>query len=288
MSEDGFPTRLAAVMKALSLSQGRLSVALAVDKSVISRWLSGARRPTANNLAALTQLVAGRAPGFSMHDWELPPDALVRRVRQVGAGDIPQNLREWLALPQLATVSPDAVGAARAVEGLWRSTGPMVGSIDEYGLSYSLLSANEDGSLRVESGFYSMRSLGWSLPVGHQYFGCLTGIDGYHTFSVFNRRPDPILDVMDGLLLGCTVERGGTPIAIPAVMERIEDLSGDLARDRERLDELCALDPVRTAGEIPEDVRRRLFSNVEANRATNAPSPFLIMPALGSLARGRR
>src|ERR1043165_8583248 len=130
-----FATRLAYVMKALSLSQGRLSAALGVDKSVVSRWGSGARRPAANNLAALTTLVAERAPGFSMHDWDLAPEALARRL---GAGaatalpDIPQNLREWLSWPQVSTISPDAMAAAKAVEGIWRSTGPMIGSIDEY------------------------------------------------------------------------------------------------------------------------------------------------------------
>ena len=41
MAGGDFPSRLLLALKALSISRGRLAVELAVDKSVISRWLSG-------------------------------------------------------------------------------------------------------------------------------------------------------------------------------------------------------------------------------------------------------
>jgi transcriptional regulator with XRE-family HTH domain len=291
-----FRDKLAYVMKALSISRGRLSSDLGLDKSVVSRWLSGTRMPSANNLAALTGLIGGHAPGFTMHDWDLPLGGLGARLGVAGAAKpgeaprtqvLPQNFQEWLALPKVADAAAASGEAARAAAGFWRSTAPRGGQPEQYSLSFSMLSANPDGTLRVESGFFTMRSLGWAVPVGHQFFGCLTGIDGYFAFSIFNRSPLPILDVMDGILLACRADNAGMPIAIPLVMERIEDLSGDPGRDALRLTELLATNPLVSAADVAEPVRRRLMSNVEENRAASTPSPFLTMPALTSLARGR-
>ena len=80
MSAGDFPARLLLVLKALSISRGRLASELAVDKSVISRWLSGGQAPSGENLANLTALVASRRPGFTLLDWEAEPEDLAARL----------------------------------------------------------------------------------------------------------------------------------------------------------------------------------------------------------------
>lgn len=65
-----FADKLTFLTKALSISRGQIGNALAVDKSVVSRWLSGARQPTAHNMAKLTVLVARSVPGFTALDWD--------------------------------------------------------------------------------------------------------------------------------------------------------------------------------------------------------------------------
>ena len=70
MTGGEFSSRLLLALKALSLSRGRLAVEMAVDKSAISRWLSGSHVPSGHNLANLTAIVASRRPGFTLLDCE--------------------------------------------------------------------------------------------------------------------------------------------------------------------------------------------------------------------------
>ena len=54
-----FAAKLDLVLRALSLSRGRLAAALGVDKSLVGRWTSGAVTPSDHNLSRLTQFVPG-------------------------------------------------------------------------------------------------------------------------------------------------------------------------------------------------------------------------------------
>lgn len=73
MSEaNEFGGRLALALKASNMSRAQLSAALAVDKSVISRWLSGQVRPSSYNVARISTLLANIRPGFNMTLWTAP------------------------------------------------------------------------------------------------------------------------------------------------------------------------------------------------------------------------
>src|ERR1700751_5269963 len=69
MSES-FAAKFALVLKALSISRGRLAADLGVDKSVVGRWVTGAVKPSSHNLSSLTALIAGGVRGFKMLDWD--------------------------------------------------------------------------------------------------------------------------------------------------------------------------------------------------------------------------
>eukprot|EP01035_Chromulina_nebulosa_P002274 gene2273-biopygen1935 len=53
MKREEFAERLRLVLKALSISGGRLAADACVDKSLVSRWCSGAVTPSEHNLARL-------------------------------------------------------------------------------------------------------------------------------------------------------------------------------------------------------------------------------------------
>ncbi len=57
--------KLNLVMKALAVSRGQLASQLAVDKSIVSRWVSGANSLSGENLNLLTRWVSARVPGFT-------------------------------------------------------------------------------------------------------------------------------------------------------------------------------------------------------------------------------
>lgn len=68
MDDDHFDLKLSFVLKTLVVSNGRLAANLAVDKSVVGRWLSGSVSPSTYNLSRLTQYLATQLPGFTLHD----------------------------------------------------------------------------------------------------------------------------------------------------------------------------------------------------------------------------
>lgn len=69
---DDFAARLALALKALNFSGTQLASAVGVNKSVVSRWLSGIAQPTSYNLARISETFARLKPGFNMTLWQKP------------------------------------------------------------------------------------------------------------------------------------------------------------------------------------------------------------------------
>ena len=82
-----FAVKFALVLKRLNLSRARLAQTIGVDKSVVSRWGSGAQLPSDHNLSLLTEAVARQRPGFERRDWDLDPSALATRFDDLDARD---------------------------------------------------------------------------------------------------------------------------------------------------------------------------------------------------------
>lgn len=74
-------------------------------------------------------------------------------------------------------------------------------------------------------------------------------------------------------------DNGGVPIAMPVVMQRIGDLTGDRGADEAHLAALLLTNPVLEASEVALEVRQRL--------ALRPDHSALCMAALTSLATGR-
>ena len=64
-----FAARLRLALGQANLGRAGIAREVGIDKSVVTRWLSGQVRPSEHNLITLTQVIARRLPGFCMADW---------------------------------------------------------------------------------------------------------------------------------------------------------------------------------------------------------------------------
>lgn len=98
---DDFRAKLLHVLSVSNLSRTSLAKLVGVDKSVASRWVSGATRPTDANLDALTSGLARSLPALRLAHWKLPLADFRRIVHSIGDADaerqVDQNPVSWLA-----------------------------------------------------------------------------------------------------------------------------------------------------------------------------------------------
>ena len=72
--------RLSLALKTINLSPAALGAAVGVDKSVVSRWLSGKVRPSGHNLTRIAIEIARHRPGFSTLALEGPDEEFRRAL----------------------------------------------------------------------------------------------------------------------------------------------------------------------------------------------------------------
>jgi transcriptional regulator with XRE-family HTH domain len=166
-----FADKLTLVLKALSISRARLAAAAGVDKSLVGRWCAGTYAPAAHNLERITQTIAERIPGFTMHDWDRSISDLAASFGVEWAG----TKRE--AVDQIVIPVPPAIAAAtraRAAdyEGIWRviySAG-INEQPDMFVQSYGLMRLEPGGQLSCRAGIFDVQLEGAALLVNNQLF----------------------------------------------------------------------------------------------------------------------
>lgn len=101
--QNDFRQKLALIADLAGVSRSGLAREIGIDKSVVSRWVSGATRPSAASLDQLTAKLAGRVAGLLRSDWERPlaafevkfrTSALDRRIDAAAAGAGPAPRQE--------------------------------------------------------------------------------------------------------------------------------------------------------------------------------------------------
>lgn len=285
------PSRLILALKALSLSRGRFAAELAVDKSVVSRWLNGRQAPSGQNLANITALIASHRPGFTLLDWEADDDAFAEKMG-IGGHDIrPGNpwgaLGGWL--PQAILEESIAMTRLRgdAYEGFWRTTRVAIGQPGRFIHNNLMIRKADNGFLTFRLGVEDMRFEGWTFPTQTQLFSF--GVDprtGIFVFTIMNAVLRHRAEVMDGLALTCQRTGGGTPAAVALVMERTGALSGDPDADSATCQALIGCDTLAPEGSIPDHIRDHVFHDVgPAALAAGGPA-IMMMPFATSLSRG--
>lgn len=284
-----FGANLTLVLKALSLSRGRLAAAIGVDKSVAGRWCTGAVAPSAHNLEAVTRFVAAQAPGFTMLDWDLPTDALAARfgVAPVAASaPVPSAIARWLAQPKVAAASTTTSQHGEAIGGLWRTTRVSAEMPGKFFHDHVLFQPQPDGALLYRTGALWARFEGWAMTVGDQLFCCGTGEAlGTMVFSILNRPPGARADAMDGVCIARMADAGGVAVAFALYVERIGDLSGDPAADRARFEQLAATHQLAAEGSVPARIRDHLFRDIGPRALADGGDAVIMMRAMTSLAR---
>ena len=291
MQSESFPAKLDMVLKACSISRARLAADMGVDKSVVSRWLSGVNVPTDHNLATLTKIVGARIPGFSMHEWDIDAVSLAARIGRGGRsattptrGDIPRSgLENWFPESIVAEALATTASRGSAYEGFWRST-RISNEFPGHFMHDSIMIRQEaNGLLRFHLGVVEMRFVGWALPIQTQLF--CWGVDaptGVFIFAILNGVLRLRAEVMDGL----TRESGGTPVAAAALMERTGVLSGDREADDAAFEASSGGNPLAPEGSVPKRIRDHLFKDTGPAAFAKGGEALLRMAFATSLSRG--
>ncbi len=291
MLNEEFPPRLELVLKALSISRGRLAAELGVDKSVVSRWLNGANAPTGHNLSNLTAFVAARRTGFTMLDWELEPPKLATKLGVVngtdGANGHAPPMTDFLPPAILRDALHTTASRAEDYEGFWRSTRVSNEHPGRFVHDRILITRGDHGLLRVRTGVIEMRFDGISIPHQTQLFGIsVDAKTGVFLFAIFNAVLRHRADVMDGLTLTCTRTAGGTAVVGACLMERTGVLSGDMEADEARYEASIESNPLAPQGSISAKVRDHLFRDSGPTALERGGEAMLTMAFAASMARG--
>jgi transcriptional regulator with XRE-family HTH domain len=290
MADGQFATRFALVLKALSLTRGRCAAELGVDKSLVGRWASGAVQPSAYNLDRLTAFVAARRPGFTLLDWDHDLDTLAAKFGVVAPPAVATLPRRRIDLVPPAMVAESAATTTLrgwAYEGFWRTTRPSAELPGQFIRDHILIRRSDDGLLSYTLGVFALRFAGWAMLLQNNIFSVATDTEsGSFIFSIFNGVARQRADVLDGLSLTCLRDAGGSPVAGALLLERVGQLSGDIAADTAHFDALCMQNPVAAPDTIDPAVRDHLFRDVGPAALALGGDPILLMHYAKSLARG--
>lgn len=284
MGDVSFSTNLRLVLKALSMSRGRLASELGVDKSLVGRWASGAVSPSAHNLERLTHLIAERRAGFTLLDWEREPADL---AEMFGVAAPAQASRfAPLVVPGLDTARIMTEVRGAAYEGFWRVTRPAVVAPGRFCHDHGLIRRGKTGLLEFRLGNPDFRFIGWALPLEGQLF-CIAS-DPFETmpnFLIVNGVPMPKADLLDGIIL-TALNALRLPAAYPIILERIGDLSGDADSDEAHAAELMAANDQFPADEaVPEHIREHLLRDIGPAAAANGGNMLLTASLTSILSR---
>jgi transcriptional regulator with XRE-family HTH domain len=282
--------KLAFVLKALSLSRIQLAAELGVDKSVVGRWVTGAVAPSGHNLAKLTALVARRASGFTVLDWDRDFAGLAVALG-VEAYDPGVNLApvfgDGLPLSLLDQSASITRIRGPAYEGLYRSTRPYAQHPGKFIHDHILLRRRPNGLMSYDMMTGGVSVEGWVMLLQNQLFciGCeLTS--GSMAFAIFNGVSTIKAGRLDGIILSCALDPSRTPTATAVVVDRVADVTENEEADLALLAELSAPEPVAPEGSLDPVLVAHLLRDSGPAAQSVGGDLLLRMPLLRSLSKG--
>lgn len=279
-----FGEKLELAMKKLSLSRADLASAVGVDKSVAGRWVSGKVKPSANNLAKISRVIAEHVQGFTMLDWERDLDAFslifggnASPVSSTGNGSLFPLLPEKLAKEAMHSASE----RSKAYEGIWQTTRPSSDLPGKFLQDVTISQRNSEGFLDFRSGVEGYYYQGTSVVIGNQiyYFGA-DDVFGAITMGILTGVPRQRAEIVEGVILTTLRDAGASPVASSMVMRRLHDLSGDQEVDEKLFRSL--VEKQKFVAE-PESIDPEVVAHL--HNASNAPG-MIRMLFSQSIARG--
>lgn len=264
-----FADRLALVLKALAVSRSQLAAALAVDKSLVSRWLSGGTVPGNHNLSRLTAFFAVHVPGFTMFDWEGDFTSLAARLgiapthtgsrNRADVGAVSKHVPDFARLPAFSSSAHETAARGPRYCGMWRSWMPTVGRPNDFHCEHTVIW--QDGQWL--SGFALGFSYRWPLAgfIANGQLTILLSDEFDFVTRTFSRADQPIIDQVDGLMLAAASLPHQAPTACRVIMERVT--AATVTRDEmdaalvahsgeRRLFAADQIDPVMRADLLPD------------------------------------
>jgi transcriptional regulator with XRE-family HTH domain len=286
-TKEDFAPRFRLALQALGLSRGRAACQLGVDKSLVGRWASGSVHPSEHNLSQITKFVGSHIAGFTMLDWQRD----FRSFAALFQVDLPENLVAppeeaipTLSLKCLVHAQAETQRKGSAYSGFWRSTRPSAIMPGKLFFGYGMFRPGRNGFLEVRVGSSGLSFDGWGFVSEGNLFACLSDSLGCTPlFFIFKGVPLPKAMLLDGLLVLSGFDAARTPSAVPVIIERIGDLTGNDDADEATFAELLQRDSAADA-EVPDTVRQHLLRDIGPSAAASGGDMFLV--ASGILSRG--
>ena len=283
-----FAARLHLVLSAVAMSRGKLASVLGVDKSLVGRWAAGAVHPSHHNLSRITAVVADRFPGFSMLDWERDLPQFAERIGiDPSAARIEQPLPAVQGLPVqfIDRVRRNTEHRGTAYEGFWRTSRPSVLMPHLIFQDHGMIRVNANGLLEVRMGGAGLFFHGWMMLSDNNLFVIIHDSVGQTPlFLIFNGVQLPRAEVLEGILLMAALNASRTPAAVPILLERVGDLTGDREEDDAICDQMIKRQPSISIDEISDANHAYLMRDVGPAAAAKGGDLFLL--ASGQLTRG--
>ena len=280
---DTFADKLAFALKALSTTRARVAADLGVDKSVVGKWVNGSARPSAHNLARLSDRVASRVNRFNSLDWELEGAAFARLF---GGRESGSTSSSGLPIRLMPEILAGTKLRGSAYVGLYRSTRPFAAEPGRFIHDYALVRLTNDGLMSIYMNTGGVLIDGWLTPLQDRIF-CVASemTSGSLVFGLLNGAGGLRVNVMDGIVLSAILDAGRTPTATAIIFHRIRDLDEDSQVDDRWLAERGAEDPLAPEGSIAADLAAYLLRDVGPAAHEIGGDLFLRMPIARSLAR---
>lgn len=299
---DGLGLRLALVLKALNLSRGQLAASVGVDKSLVSRWLSGQVVPNSHNLARIGQTLARVKPGFNATLWDKPLAEFECFFGLASAGAAaslppippltatPPTGAEPLSYPPtlLAAARRETERRGQSYEGFYELTHPAASRLGTFATA-AVMIWRRDGVLRIRCGGGGWEVAGELFLVMGQLFGFLVDTaDDTVLQIVLNGVTMPRVEMLDGLAVTNAMDGQLTPTAYPIVLERCGTLTADEAETAAQFERLkaAAQFPLE-ADAVKPALRAHLLPDVGPHAAAAGQGELLLrLPAARSWTRG--
>ncbi|MEH6663670.1 MAG: helix-turn-helix transcriptional regulator [Brevundimonas sp.] len=281
-----FGRKLTLVLKALSMSRGRLALEMGVDKSLVGRWASGGTSPSPHNMERLTRFLAGKHPGLTLLDWDREMaefGALFGVEVSVGGAEAASGGLSG-ALQDLVRNAVDS--RVDAYEGFWRSTQASVFEPGRFCQQHGMIRRDAGAGLRFEIGADGIRYGGAMYPIEGQLFAIASdSVREVPSFLILNVVPMPKIMLLDGLLIAASSSLR-IPTAYSIIFERIGDLSGDRAQDDAHAVELMQRPEfVEDPETLPEIVRSHLLRDFGPEAFSRGGELMLSAPLTPRLAQ---
>lgn len=270
---EDFAGRLKLALKQANVSPAALGASVGVDKSVVSRWISGRVRPTQHNLTRIAAVLAAYLPGFTVLTFEATAKDFAARLRSGHDGDHQIDPAQALSIPFGALDAARRETARRGVE--------YFGSYLMYYWSFStpgklarmaLLLRPKGGLIEACYGAEGFSFCGWALLMLNRMH-VIFAEERFEAmaFLVLNAGQQPKARFITGVLSG-PGEGLLVPTASPVVLVRVRDLSDDPEVDVLAHQADSRLDPFLAPEDAPPAVLKVL------NAAVRSRGPLLQVP----------